>query len=61
MPGQGPVRIISACAGDGRDIIGVLTGREDWNRVSATLLEIHPAVADRARTSAAARPARSAG
>ena len=51
---QGLVRIISACAGDGRDVIAVLAERGDRDRVSATLLEIHPAVADRARAAVAA-------
>lgn len=44
---QGPVRIISVCAGDGRDIIGVLAERGDRNRMSVTLLEVHTAVANR--------------
>jgi hypothetical protein len=51
---SGPVRVISACAGDGRDVIGVLSQRPDATRVRATLLEIHPAIADRARVAAAA-------
>lgn len=51
---NGPVRIISACAGDGRDLIGVLSGRGDVARVRATLLEVHPVIAERARVAAAA-------
>jgi hypothetical protein len=50
---SGPVRVISACAGDGRDLFGVLSQRHDATRVRATLLEIHPAIADRARESVA--------
>lgn len=49
---DGPVRVISACAGDGRDILGVLCQRADTARVRATLLELHPIVAERARTAA---------
>lgn len=52
----GPVRIVSACAGDGRDVIGVLRERDDADRVSATLIELHPAIAE-----AAADAARAAG
>ena len=50
----GTVRLISACAGDGRDVIGVLSERDDGARVRATLLELHPRVAERARSAAAA-------
>lgn len=49
---DGPVRVISACAGDGRDILGVLSQRDDSARVRATLLELHPVVAERARAAA---------
>lgn len=49
----GPVRLVSACAGDGRDVIGVLAGRDDAARVHATLLEVHPGIAARAQRSAA--------
>ncbi len=48
----GPVGIVSVCAGDGRDVIGVLAARPERLDVSATLLEIHPGIADRARTAA---------
>ena len=51
---QGPVRLLSACAGDGRDVIGVLARRADAGRVSVALLELHPAIAERARHAAAA-------
>ncbi len=49
---SGPARLVSACAGDGRDVIGVLAGRQDADRVSATLLELHPDIAERARAAA---------
>ncbi len=50
----GPCRILSACAGDGRDVIGVLRERSDGDRVSAVLVELHPGIAQRARDQAAA-------
>lgn len=50
----GPVSVVSACAGDGRDLIDVLAGRADAGRVTATLLEAHPGVAARAEDRAAA-------
>ena len=50
----GPCRILSACAGDGRDVIEVLRDRPDADRVSAVLVELHPAVAQRAHDSATA-------
>lgn len=34
-----PVTVTSICAGDGRDLLGVLTSRSDADRVSATLVE----------------------
>ncbi len=51
---DGPLQLLSVCAGDGRDMIGVLAERADALRVHATLLEIHPRIAERARRSAAA-------
>lgn len=54
----GPVRVLSSCAGDGRDILGVLAQRRDADRVSVTLLELHPRIAQRAREAAAAVSAR---
>lgn len=36
---DGPLRITSACAGDGRDVLHVLAGRPDTGRVSVTLIE----------------------
>jgi hypothetical protein len=50
----GPVRVLSACSGDGRDLLEVLQGRADSARVRATLLELHPGIAERARTAARA-------
>jgi hypothetical protein len=49
----GPVRVVSLCAGDGRDILGVLAEREDAARVSVTLVEVLPELAERARSAAA--------
>lgn len=49
-----PVRVISACAGDGRDLLGVLDGRTDADRVSALMVEYDPRLASRAREAAAA-------
>src|SRR3954469_7701887 len=34
-----PVTVVSACAGDGRDLLGVLEARSDARRVTATLIE----------------------
>ena len=49
-----PVRVLSLCAGDGRDLLEVLAERDDAHRVAATLVELDPGLADRARASAAA-------
>ena len=49
----GPVRVLSVCAGDGRDVLEVLAGRGDAARVTATLLEIHPELVEHARALAA--------
>jgi hypothetical protein len=48
----GSVKVLSVCAGDGRDIIDVLAGREDASQVRSVLLEAHPGIADRARARA---------
>ncbi len=53
----GPVRVVSLCAGDGRDILGVLAEREDAARVSVTLVEVLPQLVERARDAAAANVA----
>lgn len=50
----GPFRAVSACSGDGRDLLDVLAGRGDAGRVQATLLELHPDIADLARQRAVA-------
>lgn len=50
---SGAVRLLSVCAGDGRDVLGVLAGRDDAERVSAVLLELHPGLAAQARAAAA--------
>jgi hypothetical protein len=47
-----PARVLSACAGDGRDLLGVLEEREDAARVRATLLEADPALARAAAATA---------
>ncbi len=54
----GPIRILSSCSGDGRDLLEVLAARPDAERVRAVLVELHPAIADRARESAAGLAAR---
>ena len=51
---SGPQRIVSACAGDGRDVIGVLATRADAARIEAYLIEINETLAERARLAAAA-------
>ncbi len=48
----GPVRALSLCAGDGRDLLGALAERPDAGRVRAVLVEVHPAIAERAREAA---------
>jgi SAM-dependent methyltransferase len=48
----GRCRVLSLCAGDGRDVIEVLAGRGDAGRVTATLVELHPGIAQRARDAA---------
>lgn len=50
---QGPLRVVSACAGDGSDLLDVLVARPaDAARVTARLVELDPALAGRARTTA---------
>jgi hypothetical protein len=48
----GPLRVVSVCAGDGRDVIGVLAERADAGRVRAVLIELHPALTEQARVAA---------
>jgi hypothetical protein len=47
---EGPVAVISLCAGDGRDVLQVLADRDDSARVRTTLIEWHHVLAQRART-----------
>ena len=53
---SGPVRVVSVCAGDGRDILGVLAGRDDNQRFTVTLVEVLPELVERAEAAAAALP-----
>ncbi len=52
-PGES-LTVVSACAGQGRDLIGVLAGRSDADRVRATLLEWDPGNVAAARAAAGA-------
>lgn len=49
---RGPVRLLSICAGDGRDVLGVLAGHPRRGEVDATLVELDPALVEAARASA---------
>ncbi len=49
----GPVRLVSLCAGQGRDVIGVLPGHPRRNDVRAVLVESDERNADLARGAAA--------
>jgi hypothetical protein len=49
-----PVTVVSACAGDGRDLLQVLAERDDSHRVRATLLEYDRRNVERATRSVAA-------
>ncbi len=49
----GPIRVISLCAGDGRDLLGVLPTHPRSADVSARLVELDPELAERARSRAA--------
>ncbi len=51
----GPIRVISMCAGDGRDLLGVLNDHPRCSDVSARLIELDPALAARARAAALER------
>lgn len=53
-----PVGVISACAGDGRDLLGVIAGRSDADRVTALLVEYDAELVARAREAAEALTAR---
>jgi putative methyltransferase len=37
-----PLRVVSVCAGEGRDLLGVLAGHPDARHVSARLVELDP-------------------
>jgi hypothetical protein len=50
----GPVRVLSLCAGQGRDLLEVLQDHPRRANVSARLVELDPRLAAVARTSAAA-------
>ena len=47
------LRVVSACAGDGRDLLEVLAARPDRARVTATLLELDDGLAESAERYAA--------
>jgi hypothetical protein len=49
----GPIRVISICAGDGRDLLGVLADHPRRGDVHARLVELDPELAERARSRAA--------
>jgi Putative methyltransferase len=49
----GPVRLVSLCAGQGRDVIGVLPGHPRRDGVHAVLVESDPCNAEEARRAAA--------
>jgi hypothetical protein len=49
----GPINLISLCAGDGRDILGVLPGHPRATDVRGRLVELDPELAERARERAA--------
>ncbi|MFI6161264.1 SAM-dependent methyltransferase [Micromonospora haikouensis] len=48
-----PLTVVSACAGQGHDLVGALAGRSDAARVRATLLEYDPGNVAAARAAAA--------
>lgn len=47
-----PVHVVSACAGDGRDLLGVLADYPDADRVAALLVEYDAGLVSRARHAA---------
>ncbi len=49
----GPIRVISMCSGDGRDLIGVLGTHPRARDVRARLVELTPELAERGRKAAA--------
>jgi SAM-dependent methyltransferase len=50
----GEIRVVSMCAGEGRDLLGVLDGHPRRADVRGRLVELDPQLADRARRRAAA-------
>ena len=50
----GPVRLLSLCAGQGRDVTGVLPTHPRRDDVSAVLIEANPEIAETARRNTAA-------
>lgn len=55
-PASGPVRVLSMCAGQGRDLLGVLADHPRAAEVEARLVELDPRLVDRARADAAPWP-----
>lgn len=51
---EGPIQVVSLCAGQGRDVIGVLAVHPRKNDVTALLVELDPANVETARDRAAA-------
>jgi len=51
--GRAPARVLSLCAGDGRDLLGVLRDRGDHDDVDATLVELDAGLVATARATAA--------
>ncbi len=49
---RGPIRLLSICAGDGRDVIGVLSSHPRRGDVDATLVDQDPALCETARAAA---------
>jgi len=52
---EGSIRLLSICAGDGRDVIGVLEHHGRARDVEATLVDLDPGLAATARAAAAVR------
>ena len=48
----GPIRVVSMCSGDGRDLLGVLQHHPRAKDVRGRLIESDPILAERARTAA---------
>ena len=49
---DGTQRVVSMCAGDGRDILPVLAEQDDPHRIRALLVELDPTLSGRARSTA---------